>query len=166
VACSGVTFTFTLTYVLRSSFIFALKLYLARQCTRVSQFCVLSTFSDSQSRQLQLCVFYITRAPDCHGSQQNWSLLGCDSQPDQKQSAPADLTNNVASQKTPVDPNKSEYKYTSSPLATRWYADHAVDTSTVPHAVRCCHTCSFAMSTSNNSACHNSRYYQLQVWRK
>jgi len=167
------TFTFTFTYVLRSSFIFLLKLYLARQRSQASQFCVLSTFSDSQSRQ-HLCVLCITRALDSHGSQQKWSLLRCDSRPDQNQSAPADLT-----KKTPFDPpppqtnpNINTPRLPSPPLqshaAATWCLQYSLPSTRkitpstqVPHAVqsptRACHTCSFPMSTSNNAACHNSR---------
>ena len=50
---------------------------------------------------------------DSHGSQQNWSLVGCDCQPDQKQSAPAELTTSHL-RRFPSTPNKSEYKYASS----------------------------------------------------
>jgi hypothetical protein len=130
-------------------------MYLARHVPRFPS-CVLSTFSDSQSRQLHLCVFCITYALDSHGSQQNWRLLGCDDQPDRKQSAPADLTNNVTSQKTPADPNQSS----PSHAATRCL-QYSVRRSRRRHKYltrySACHTCSSPMSTSNNSACHNSR---------
>jgi hypothetical protein len=62
----------------------------------------------------------------------------------------------------PPLPNLASWAFGSRfwPQATRWCLQCSLHSNSHPR-----YTCSLPLSTSSNSACHNSGLYQLQMWR-